>query len=225
MNTKFFDSVFGGDSANGIKLCMGLAEGDFWTRYSGTQVLYEGSDDTNINFNKIIAASNINASSLQIPAGEPSSSMLYVVRRINCCGIEEETISAAVKVAFDAVGNLIEHTCNKVFTASFEQIDENRVLLKWFYQPINQAKKIGGFKIYSDSGTGEINYQNPIGTVDYIGRKFYQFIAGKLVGDRFKFSIRAVASNDDENSFGDEIKLQFDRSKLDDILLLQSKVN
>ena len=35
MDTKFFDSLYEGDSANGFKLCMGLTGGDFWARASG----------------------------------------------------------------------------------------------------------------------------------------------------------------------------------------------
>jgi len=42
MEAKFFDSLNGGDSAKGIKLCMGITDGDFWTRTEGAAVLYKG---------------------------------------------------------------------------------------------------------------------------------------------------------------------------------------
>jgi hypothetical protein len=106
MEMKFFDSLSIGDSANGVKLCMGLTEGDFWARPAGAQLLYKGQDDNNIDFGRIAASSNIN-NNFEVASGQPLSRHLYVARRVNCCGMEEQTLSAAVKVEFDSLGNLI----------------------------------------------------------------------------------------------------------------------
>jgi hypothetical protein len=107
MEAKFFDSLSGGDSANGAKLCMGLTDGDFWSCLSGVQLLYKGQDSNNVDFGRIEAVSNINNKNFELSSGQPLSLWLYVVRRVNRCGMEEQTLSAAVMVAFDSLGNLI----------------------------------------------------------------------------------------------------------------------
>ncbi|PKL43531.1 MAG: hypothetical protein CVV39_08555 [Planctomycetes bacterium HGW-Planctomycetes-1] len=107
METKFFNSLFGGDCANGAKLCMGITEGDFWARPAGVQLLYHGEDINDVDFGRIAAASNIDNDSIEAESGLPLSRHLYILRRVNCCGIEEKTLSAAVKAVFDSGGNLI----------------------------------------------------------------------------------------------------------------------
>jgi hypothetical protein len=219
MEAKFFDSLFGGDSANGIKLCMGITEGDFWARPAGAQLLYKGQDD-DVDFGRIAATSNIDNNSFEVTSGQPLSRWLYVARRINCCGVEEKTLSASARAEFDSLGNLIEQSCNKVFIASAKQIDAGKVLLKWFYQPIHQSKKIDKFEIYYDNATGAIDYQNPIGSVNYAGRKFYQFITDELVGDNYKFCVRAVAADDSDDGFTGQIIIQFNRQSPDGVSIL-----
>jgi hypothetical protein len=222
MNTKFFDSLFGGDSANGTKLCMGLTEGDFWSRPAGAQFLYRGQNCGDIDFRQIITTSNIDSDVFEVSSGQPLSQWLYVARRVNCCGVEDKTLCTAVVVEFDSSGNLVERSCNKVFMVDAEQISGNKVRLSWFYQPIHQMKKMRRFKIYCDNSTGIIDYQNPIGRLNYAGRKFYEFISNELTGDVYKFCIRAVADTDD--SFAGQINIQINRQKPDNISILQSSV-
>jgi hypothetical protein len=222
MEAKFFDSLYGGDSAKGLKLCMGLTEGDFWTRSGGVQLLYSGQDD--IDFDRIIAVTDSDGNVFEVSSGQPSSCSLYVVRRVNCGGVEERTLCAAIKVEFDSQGNLIEHSCNKVFTVTAEQIGGDKILLKWFYQPIHQLKKVNKFKIYYDNGTGVIDYQNPLGSANYIGRKFYQFVSNELTGDSYRFCIRATAADNSDDDFTGQIIIQLNRQKPDNISMLQSSV-
>ncbi len=224
MEAKFFDGLYSGDSVNGLKLCMGLTEGDFWARPAGLQVLYKGQDNSDIDFDRIIAASDSGDDVFEMSAGQPLSCWLYVVRRINCCGVEEKTLCAAVMVELDSLGNLVERSCNKVFMVDAKQIDVNRILLKWFYQPIHQVKKISEFKIYCDNGTGIIDYQNLIGSLNYAGRRFYEFLSDELAGDIYKFCIRAVAADDTDDGFTGQIIIQLNRQRPDDISMLQSDV-
>ena len=224
MEAKFFDSLYGGDSANGTKLCMGLTEGDFWPRPIGVQLLYQGQDTNDIDFSRIIAALDINDNLFEISPGQPLSQWFYVIRRANCCGQEEKTLSASVRVNFDALGNLIERSCNKVFTIAAEQFDGSKILLKWFYQPIHQAKKTSRFKIYYDNGTGVIDYQNPLGSINYIRRKFYRFIIGEITGSSYRFCIRAVAADDSDDGFTGQVIIQLNRQSPEGISILQSSV-
>lgn len=221
MDTKFYDSLFGGDSANGSKLCLGLTGGDFWARPSGAQLLYRGQDD-DIDFDRIVTVLETDEDTIEILSGQPLSSFLYVLRRANCCGVEEKTFSAAARVKFDGLGNLIEYSCNKIFIAAAGQIEGDKILLKWFYQPIHQSKKIDNFKIYYDNGTGTIDYQIPLGSVNYKGRKFYQFITNELTGSSYKFCIRAAAADNSDDNFTGQIIIGLNRQNPDGVSILQS---
>ncbi|HBG27492.1 MAG: hypothetical protein A2Y10_02865 [Planctomycetes bacterium GWF2_41_51] len=219
MEAKFFDSIYGGDSANGVKLCMGITDGDFWARPTGVQVLYKGTEIDNVDFRAIVDSANIAEDNFEIICGQPLSRFLYIVRRVNCCGIEEKTVNAVLRVEFDSQGNLIEYGCNKIIDVSAHQADGDKVSLRWFYHAIHQAKKIKSFFIYSDNGNGTIDYQDPIGIVEYTGCKFYQFITNSLSGNHYKFCIRAVA-DDSVSEFYNEIKIGLNRQSPNEVQLI-----
>jgi len=219
METKFYDSLYGGDSANGVKLCLGISDGDFWTRHEGTQLLYKGQTIDDVDFERIEDVSNINGQ-FEVAGGGALSRLIYVVRRTNCCGIEEKTINAAIRIEFDGLGNLVEYGCNKIIDVSAEQVDGDKIKLRWFYHVISQAKRIKSFSVFGDNGSGTIDYQNQIGTVEYCGRKFYQFVTDSLTDDNYRFCIRAVAEDDSENQFNGEIKIWLNKQSPDGIGLI-----
>jgi len=206
METKFYDSLHNGDSANGVKLCMGLTDGDFWPRTAGAQLLYKGQNICEVDFQTIEAAVNA-GEKFQITGGGASSTTYYIVRRVNQCGDEEKTLNAVIRAEFDSLGNLVKQGGNKIINVSAQQIDNAKVKLRWFYQNINQAAKIDSFNIYCDNATGTVDYQTPIGNVKYTGRKFYQFITSPLAASNYIFCIRAVGNN----NFSPQVKLQLNR--------------
>lgn len=216
MEAKFYDSLHGGDSPNGAKLCMGLTEGDYWARPTGVQLLYKGQSINDIDFGRFEDVSSMNAN-FEVSAGQPLSRWFYVVRRVNCCGIEEQTLNAAVRIEFDSKGNLVEYGCNKIINFSARQIEGYKVSLRWFYQAIHQGKKIKSFSIYSDNSTGTIDYQNPIGIINYTGRKFYQFITDSLTKKHYKFCIRAIVDDNSSNEFNEQIKIAINRQLPDGV--------
>lgn len=225
MDAKFFDSLSEGDSANGQKLCMGLTGGDFWARPAGTQNLYRSQNADTPDFETIIAVTDIDDNSIVVPdmaEHNGSTYYVYVIRRTNCCGDEEHTLSAAIRVGLDASGDLIQPTTNKVFSVKTEQLNADEVQLTWFYWPINQAKQITKFKIYSDNGSGTIDYENPITEINYVGRKFYEYTTDILTNNNNRFCIRAVASDATEDNWLDEIKIQLNKQQPDSAGILQT---
>ena len=227
MDVNFFDSLFEGDSPNGSKLCMGITGGDFWARINGAQNLYRGQKADAIDFETIIVSAEVDDDSIAVPAfieHNISAYYVYVIRRTNCCGDEEQTLSAAVRVSFDANGDLEQAGTNKVFSVRVEQPDSDKVRLIWFYWPINQSKRIAKFKIYSDGGSGTIDYENPVAQIDYAGRKFYDYLTGTLTNNNNRFCIRTVASDDTENDCLDEIIIQLNKEKPDSVDILQTNI-
>ncbi len=202
MDAKFFDSLYEGDSANGAKLGMGLTGGDFWARVGGCQNLYRGPDENAVDFETILVTRDVDEDSIAVPGfaeHNASSSYLYVLRRANICGVEEHTLAAAVKVAFDGQGNLIEPGCNDVFALSPRQTAGPKVRLLWYYFPIAQGAGPASFNIYWDSGTGLIDYESALGSVDYSGPRYYSFETGVLSEGSYKFCVRVVSKDDLEN--------------------------
>ena len=227
MDTKFFDSLFQGDSANGFKLCMGITGGDFWARTSGAQNLYRGHKSSDIDFETIIAITAVDNDNITVPSfieHNSSTYYVYVIRHTNRCGDEEQTLSAAIRTAFDANGDLAQTGTNKVFRINTEQSDADKVRLIWFYWSINQNKQVAKFKIYSDNGSGIIDYENPIAQIDYAGRKFYDYLTGTLTNNNHRFCIRALASDDTEDDCLNEIIISLNKQKPDSVDILQISI-
>ncbi len=211
MDAKFFDSLFEGDSANGVKLCMGLTGGDFWAKLAGCQNLHRGASGYDIDFDAILASREIDKVSITVPsfAGhQADSSYVYVLRRTNGCGDEEWTFAAAVKVGFDANGDLVSPTCNDVFSLTVEQIKGPRVRLVWYYCPLDEGVACDNFNIYWDNGTGLIDYETELGSIDYTGPRYYGFETGVLSEDKYQFCVRGVMKNGQENGDLGKVRIQ-----------------
>jgi len=211
MDAKFFDSLFEGDSANGVKLCLGLTGGDFWARRAGCQKLYRGVSGFDIDFDAILASRDIDEASITVPnfAGhQVDSSYVYVLRRANICGDEERTFRAAVRLKFDENGDIVEPVCNDVFSLTAEQIEGPKVRLVWYYCPLSEGAACDNFNIYWDNGTGQIDYETVLGSVDYAGPRYYGFETVVLSEDSYKFCVRGVIKDGQENDDLGTVRIQ-----------------
>ena len=223
MDAKFFDSLYEGDSPNGVKLGMGLTGGDFWSRVAGCSVLYRGPSMDLIDLMNILAVAEAEASEISPPNYVPHNSgsiYFYVVSRANNCGYEEQTLAAAVKVSIDAGGELAEPQPNSIFEVRAEQVEGNKIQLVWYYCPIEQQSPPACFKVYYDDGTGQIDYENPISTLSYTGRRFYSYKSDVLDGDKYLFAIRAEDAAGMENTSLARIEIQLDTTSPDTIEIL-----
>jgi len=227
MDGKFFDSLFEGDSANGVKLCMGVTGGDFWARQTGCQNLYRGDSINAIDFTKLVAVVEASDVLITVPSTaqhENDSCYLYIFCRANCCGYEVLSLNAAIKIVFDSQGNLIEQGCNKIFNVIAEQIAGGKVRLQWYYNPLGQADSVVRFNIYSDDGSGNIDYENAVSTVDYKGVRFYSYQSNSLDGGRYLFCIKTESSIGKEDNFCDEIEIQISTLTPADVENLHSQI-
>ncbi|HIJ71600.1 MAG TPA: hypothetical protein HPP87_09600 [Planctomycetes bacterium] len=227
MDTKFFDSLFEGDSANGVKLCLGLTGGDFWTRISGCQNLYRGPNSETIDFDTILATRQVVKDSITVPAfaaHQSLSSYVYVLRRANICGQEELTFRAVVKVSFDEQGNLIEPGCNEVFALTARQVAGPRVRLLWYYCSMGQGAEPVSFNVYWDGGTGEVDYEVASGRLDYTGPRYYSFETDVLTSDSYEFCVRAVSKDGRESNDLGSVRIQIRYSVPESVGLLHANV-
>jgi hypothetical protein len=226
MDSKFFDSLFEGDSANGVKLGMGLTGGDFWPRASGCQNLYRGESASAIDFDTILAVSEVDGDLIAVPAfveHKSGASYVYVLRRVNRCGNEEWTLGAAVKVAFDDDGNLVGLMCNDIFAVTARQIEGPKVRLVWYYCNIGQGVNCGGFNVYWDNSNGVIDYENKLGAVNYVGPRYYRFETDALSEGRFQFCVRAESECGEETECLDATEIQIRGVAPQNVEMLQTQ--
>ena len=227
METKWLkEALFSGMTSNAFKLGTVLTLGWFWPRVGGCSVLYRGSSMETINFDDVLAVAEVDTEQISPPSyvqHNNSSIYFYVVRRANNCGYMEHTLAAAVKVSIDADGNLALPQPNNIFEAIAEQVSGNRVQLAWFYCPLGQQSAPVCFKVYYDSGTGQIDYENPIATIRYAGRKFYSYQSSSLNAGTYLFAIRAEDAAGTENSSLAQLKIQLDTTSPDAVDILSAK--
>jgi len=220
------EALFDGMTANAFKLGTALTGGWFWMRRSGCSVLYRGPSMERIDFANILAVAEQDAGSISPPDYIPHhshSTYFYVVRRFNICGYQECTLTAAVKVAIDANGNRIEPKPNNIFVWRLDQVYGNKIQLIWFYCPLEQESKPESFRIYYDGGTGHIDYENPIATVNYQGRKFYTYQSDALTAGRYLFAVRAEDAAGIENNSLAQLGIQLSTKSPDVINILSAE--
>ncbi|MGD2093793.1 MAG: hypothetical protein PVH77_02175 [Phycisphaerales bacterium] len=217
------EALFNGMTANAFKLGTALNMGWFWVRVAGCSVLYRGDDMGQIDFVDILAVAEKEAHELTPPDYIPhdnSSTQFYVVRRFNNCGYQEQTLAAAVKVSVDSNGDLAASQPNNIFISKLERVDGGKIKLVWFYSTLEQKSQPVCFNVCFDNRSGQIDYQNPLATIDYAGRKFYSYQSDTLEAGEYLFAVRAVDADGMESDSLSRLSIKPDTPKPDAINIL-----
>lgn len=216
-------ALFGGMTANAFKLGTVLSLGWFWMRRSGCSALYRGPSMRQIDFANVLAVAAQDATSISPPVyvtHDAGSTYFYVVLRFNDCGHQEHTLAGAAKLVLGAHGDIAEPTPNSIFALRAKQIDADRVRLVWYYCPLEQKSAPACFNVYCDSGTGQIDYENPIAAVGYEGRKFHRYESGALGAGRYLFAVRAEDAAGVRNDSLARVGIQLSTTSPDAIIIL-----
>lgn len=191
MDAKFFAGLFEGDDANGAKLGMGLTGGEFWPRVEGCRNLYRGEELYDIDFDTLVAVSDIEAGQIFSTLNHlAATAYYYSVREVNGCGDEQQGLGAIVKAVFDSEGGLIRGGCNDVFAIYARQVAGGKVRIAWRYCPLNEADTCSVFKVYCDDWSEKVE----LGTLQYAGGVCYAFETGTLSEGRYRFSVVGVTA-------------------------------
>ncbi|MHC4122310.1 MAG: hypothetical protein ACYSSI_01950 [Planctomycetota bacterium] len=192
------EALFNGFSSNAFKLGTVLAFGWFWTRTEGCSVLYRGQSLESVDFDNILAVEQINAEIISPPdyvAHTAGSAYFYLVQRINGSGYQEQTLSASVKVALDENGDIFQPMPNAVLGLMAEPTQALKVRFNWWYSSLSQFSTPAYFKIYYDAGTSQIDYQNPVATIEYNSGIFYEYTTDSFDQGRYLFAVRVEDLN------------------------------
>jgi len=189
-------------------------------------VLYRGPGLEQIDFEEILTITEKDACEISPPdylPHENSSTYFYIVRRYNHCGYQENTFAAIAKVSLDAEGQLDKPQPNNIYVIKAEQVDADRVLLTWFYCPLEQESQPEYFNIYYDNRTGQIDYENPLANIKYEGRHFYNYKSSSLDPSRYMFAIRAEDVSDTENCSPAQLTIELNSFNPDTITILKAE--
>lgn len=207
MDAKFFDGLYEGDSPNGVKLGMGLTGGDFWCRVEGCRNLYRGGGPFDVDFERLVVVGDIDANQIVSRAGHEAGAVYYyVLRHVNNCGDEVHS-GTMVRAAFDGDGNWIEPGCNDVFDIWARQIPGPRVRLVWYYYPADEQAECERFNVYADNGSGQIDFENVLGTVAYQGKGLYSYESGVLSEGAYLFCVKCRSQSGLESGTGGMIRI------------------
>ena len=199
MDAKFFDSLFEGDSANGVKLGMGLTGGDFWPRPNGCHCVYRGQQG-HIDYDSIQAVMSLTDSQISIiNQALPANTIWHYIRRqVSGCGLESDDSPACV-VIIDSDGNMAGNT--PPFDLTITKLSNGRFKLQWRYIRSRTEIEPTGFKIYVDSGSG-FDFNSPADTVSYtsgVGGEF-EWISDPLINDKlYRFCVRSYRTGAGES--------------------------
>lgn len=221
------EAIFAGNSANGFKLGTVLTLGWFWPRVSGCSILYRGRSLEQIDFANVLAVANIDAGQISpsmLVSNTAESAYYYVVRRIDNLGRQEQTFSATIKVSIDSDGKLAAEKCNNVFVVAGRQISGVKAQLIWYYCPIGQQAEPCCFNVYSDEGTGQVDYENPAASILYTGPGFYSYQSQMFPAGEYLFAIRAKDEGEVENLCWAQLQVQLTDSEPEVVDILSVEV-
>lgn len=193
MESKFFNSIFEGDSPAGVMLGMGLTGGEFWARPSGCMTIYRGQDG-DVDYDSIQAVMDIDDESIAISNQflPPNTIWGYVRCQVGGCGLESEGSPACI-VRIDENGDMLGDMPNVPMPLEAQLVAGGKVRLRWRYSPINHEIAPTRFNVYMDSGSG-FDYVNPVDSVEYdLGKagEFTWLSAELNDGQRYRFIVRS----------------------------------
>jgi hypothetical protein len=205
MNAGFYkDALFSGMTNSSFKFGTILTLGWFWVRVAGCSALYRGPKISEVDFDYALSVEPFDAVQINVPDYAQhlaNTTYFYVLRKVNGCGDQEKTFSAAAVVEIDADGDLAKAEPNKVFGINVNLVSGPRAKLIWCYCTLNQQSKPAYFEVYGDNATGQIDYEDPLATIDYLGRRYYCWLSDVLSAGRYSFAVRVFDSSGiNENS-------------------------
>jgi len=219
------ETLLNGMTSVALKLGTTLSLGWFWFRVTGCSALYRGPSLEQVDFNDLLTVAERHARQVSPPGYVPhnsDSAYTYVVRRFNERGYQEETLAASARISLDSGGKLQEPKPNKISILKAELIEGGRARLVWFYCPIDQESEPASFKVYYNSGTGQIDFDNELATIPYEGLKFYHYKSAPLGGAKYVFTVRAEDADGTEDGSSNRLNVELNAAKPNSINILST---
>ena len=203
-----YDPIHRGWTLRGIANGVCATCGWCFPSVSGGYNLYRGSPGAeSIDYGAPVGAADAAAEQIHSFAWRPHAPNMtyaYVVRAIGGGGVESESSDPPVTVETDAQGRPMGPRPNAPSQLSVRPVAGGAFVLRWTYSPFGEATAPAAFRVFTDGGTGTVNYVAVVGTVSYRrGQPHYAFqTGGHAHGVRRLWAVRAVSAEgrDDGNT-------------------------
>jgi len=189
---NFIDPLAMGQFADARANGLALTCGQFWVRTGGGYNLYRWTGDKlPAQPGRIMGAAQPGVTEIQtFPFVDHAASTRYwyLLRAVG----EEENCSQVVRVELDDGGDLIGPQPNEPESVVARPVSGGRIGLGWRYNALGQEVAPAVFEIFGDGGTGVMDWDSPIGRVDYRRDKVdYAWISEPFDdGSRLQMAVR-----------------------------------
>ena len=138
--------------------------------------------------------------------GLANDSVRYVhVAAVTACGIEQP-MGKLRRVAIDGGGTVEDPAPNAPTGLTADPGPGGVIDLSWDYDRDKQSTKPADFAIYSNGGSGAVDYTSPIATVSYTLSRHFTYQAGPYShGTSVTFAVRARSSGGVDDGNTDEV--------------------
>ncbi len=99
----------------------------------------------------------------------------------------------------NAEGQLADPLPNDAFALQAIQVPGSRVRLEWFYCPLDQHTEPAQFNVYASDASGQVDFDTPLATLPYRGRRICQYLTALLSDGMYRFVVRAEAADGTES--------------------------
>ncbi|MCA9252831.1 MAG: hypothetical protein R3E58_14390 [Phycisphaerae bacterium] len=195
---EHYDSIHRGWTPRGIANGVCATNGFAFPRVAGGYNLYRR--DVDAAFVEIVGASGAHAdcvANFAWAAADALAAVRFELRSIGGGGVESAPSAIGVDVQFDETGEPNALKPNTPQDLSIKRRAEGRFELKWRYDERRQEAAPVSFAVFSDNGTGVVDYESAVGEVVYYPRQ----VGFSFLSDAFdhsvsvRFVVRAVAAD------------------------------
>jgi len=205
------DVIHHGLSRRGVATGLSLSSGRQWIATGGLHLLCRGTEYDDIDTDQPVGAAPAGEASVQQFTWikqEANTLYYFTVMPVGAGGVEAVSNDARpqiVSVLTDDDGDAGEPVPAAPHNLRAVAIAGGAFKLAWSYMPAEAGPRVDKFNIYSNDGSGEIDYDTPVDTVDArVSRKG----AGEYVfeSDPFshalyvKWGVRAADASDNEEA-------------------------
>ena len=209
-----YDPIHRGYTPRGIANAVCATNGWSFPRIQGGYNLYRGTPTAEaIDYTFPVGAAGPQATTKPHPpfrianfSWRPHAAdteYFYTLRAVGGGGVESPPTEPAVSVAFDAAGGCAGGRPNAPMALSVSAASGGRFVLRWSYAAVGEEVSPSEFRIYSDGGTGTVDYDNAVAQVAYVrGQIHFRYTTSEAAhGARRKWGVRAVSASgrDDGN--------------------------
>jgi len=128
---------------------------------------------------------------------ESNAAYVYRLNAVGGGGVEEDGARNITSVAFGPDGSWLGLRPNSPSDVRIACLSGGRFALRWSYNEAGQQAAPSEFRVFTDGGTGSVDYDEPAAVVPGRGRRMhYEYVTGGWPhGTRVKWSIRAYAAS------------------------------